>query len=227
MRKGNSIKRIVIGACLFIVVSHNSALAQWPSDSDLPGMYSGDELATWLIIAGSGLVVGAVIPMPKAELEVKRSDLFNKDGSFASGRSRAMARMGKFSQPCMIAKDEQTEYGIIAVVDETSLLVETRVDSVRIRYTEVKKVIDLLSAARRSRVSRAKHGILFAGLAAASFYLATIDTHPIEGMSRALNWASFAGFAGLSAYAFIHKPGEEKEYRVWHEEHPTLLSPDW
>ncbi|GEM_PF-2037964 len=222
----NLTKGTVTIICLLLFLQPNNSFGQWHY-RELPGLTTGPELLTHLIIIGSGGIIMLLIPSPKPELHIKRSNLIKKDNSFSFDHDQSLVKLRSFSKVCWVRvkSPNRSMFGTIRSVEDRRFVMETSVDSVEVPYTRLKDVYDLPSAAKAFKNGRIGVGIFMSSFAAAFFYDAVIADHPIEGASRALSWATFSGFGALAAYTFIHKTDAEKEYKIWQEEFANLSTP--
>jgi len=222
----NITKGTVTIICLLLFLQPSSSFGQWHRQ-ELPGLTSGSEILTHIIIIGSGGVIMLLIPSPKPELHIKRSNLIKKDNSFSFDHEQSLAKLRNFSKVSWVRvkSPNRSIFGTIRSVEDRRFVMETRVDSVEVPYTRLKDVYDLPGAAKAFKSARIGVGIFWSSFAAAFFYDAVIADHPIEGAGRALSWATFSGFGALAAYTFIHQTDAEKEYKIWQREYAALSIP--
>lgn len=210
----NIVALIVAVGVLATAVDAN---AQWRRRTEpLPGMVSGQQIATFAIIAGGSLLLAIMIPRGRPELHVKRSDLINRDRTPARNRSEAIGKIERFSGPSVVYQKNGggKSYGVVVPDHEDGFSVNTESGNADVQYTNVKEIMDLKSAAKRKQMGSVKWGLFYMGMAVAWFYSASWDTGLGDNSSTINTGLGLASMA-LGLIMIVNQPEEAKEYRKW------------
>jgi hypothetical protein len=225
-----SLKKIIsLALVAAFLITSTEADAQWQRRTeDLPGTTSGNELITYGVIVGSALLVALLIPMPDAELKVKRSDLVNRNGKPAENRDEAVGQFASFSGPCVVDRKTGGKdlYGVVRRSGDDAFSVETLDGDVEVPYADVKSVVDLQSAGDRSKMRNVKLGIVMAGVSVASLYSASTADGELEESSATLSRVMALGSGALAVLMFVHQPGTAKQYKTWEQAHQSDSPPE-
>jgi hypothetical protein len=190
--------------------------AQWRRRAEpLPGMVSGQQIATFAIIAGGSLLLAIMIPRGRPEFHIKRSDLINRDKTPAENRSEAVAKIERFSGPSVVYQKKGGKcYGVVVPDHEDEFSVQTESGNADVQYTNVKEIMDLKSAAKRKQMGSVKWGLFYMGMAVAWFYSASWDTG-LGDDSSTINTGLGVASMALGIIMIVNQSDEAKEYRKW------------
>lgn len=200
--------------CLFLIASTDrNALAQWHRQN-LPGM---DLSNLWvpLGIMTTGAIIAIAIPTPSPELNLERAAISPENTSLRS-----------FKKPIRIKEKKRTDYGSIKSMGDSALVLATRGEDITARFSDVKEIMDLESAAKRAKRKNVGMGIFWFSVATAFTYEGVSSSE--DGKEAIL--IPGIGFLGLAIYSFAEKSEEERELEAWqksggqlHAKHQSTL----
>ncbi len=186
-----------------------------------PKAYAQDdeerELITIATVAASSWIVPLLIPNPKPEFIVTDMDLRVAKKKQNNNLNGVYAKLSHFSEPLMI-EDKYSfkkKYGVIKSFSKKYLILQNHTDSLTILINNIREIIDLKSAANRSRMKRIKRGITYAGLALASIRFSFFINNPDANILKTSMQISSLLFGFGALYSFATMSDIERIYARW------------
>lgn len=189
--------------------------ADWRDRSgDLPGTETDiGLLIAGCAVAGGGIITSLLIPSPTPEL-------FIPDGEIRSQEDRLVG----FKKPVKISLNDAPAYGLVQSLDSTTLRLKTRDEEVLIQRDDIDYIMDLSSAAGKSRTSKTKSAVMLGGagvgvcLIAASQKNTGVSSTSVEDASSLANTLLYAAGGCLivgGLWAILSHSDDERELQAW------------
>jgi hypothetical protein len=215
-KRRKQMKRMFTYLLSGVMALAGTASSQWVDQSsilrDTFTEYNTGLLAGGCVVAGVSLITALAISSPDPELSIQQPELTTR-----------LPRLGSFGKPVKIGLGESTEYGIVDSYDAMTLNLRTIDGTKAVPTKEVDNVIDLASAAHRSRVAKTKWLICGAGVGLGIILVAASEESPKSSLvsssdasiGKTLLYAAGGSLIVGGLIGLAVKSGDEVENDRW------------
>ncbi len=209
-------KRLFIALLTASLAAFSNAFSQWPNYSsqieDSFAEYDTGLLVAGCVVAGAGIITALAISNPDAEFTLSSEEL--------PARS---ARLRAFPKALKLTREDDCSYGTVVSVEPASFALATRIDTARVLFNGNYHIVDLQSAARRSRTGKTKWLIAAGGAGLGIILIAASETDPksgpgisdASGTAKTLLYLAGASLIIGGTIPALIKSADEEELELW------------